>query len=175
MTCLNSLIEFIFFIWDGILSHNFEPRYGKLSNPWLTRSFRIFRPDQMAYSSEFHVQKQQFKCVPWSSFSREFQKSLGRAQKHPTEVFNKKNFLNKFEKLSIEHLHQSLFFNKVTELRPATLLRKRLRQKCFPVNFFELLRIPILQNIPGRLLLIMRWILIEQLHFHLSRYLLDQS
>ena len=36
ITCLDSLIESISFIWDGILSHNFEPMYDKLSNPWLT-------------------------------------------------------------------------------------------------------------------------------------------
>ena len=33
MTCLNSLTESISFIWDGMLSHNFEPMYDKLSNP----------------------------------------------------------------------------------------------------------------------------------------------
>ena len=33
---LNSLIDSISFIWDGILSHNFEPMYDNLSNPWLT-------------------------------------------------------------------------------------------------------------------------------------------
>ena len=36
MTCLDSLMESISFIWDGILSHNFEPMYDKLPNPWLT-------------------------------------------------------------------------------------------------------------------------------------------
>ena len=36
MTCLNSLMESISFIWDGILLHNFEPMYDKPSNPWLT-------------------------------------------------------------------------------------------------------------------------------------------
>ena len=36
MACLNSLIEFISFILDGILSHNFEPMNDKLSNPCLT-------------------------------------------------------------------------------------------------------------------------------------------
>ena len=33
MTCLNSLIESISFIWNGILFRNFEPMYDKLSNP----------------------------------------------------------------------------------------------------------------------------------------------
>ena len=36
ITCLNSLIESMSFIWDGILSHNFEPMYEKLNNPCLT-------------------------------------------------------------------------------------------------------------------------------------------
>ena len=31
-------------------------------------------------------------------------------------------------------------FNKVADLRPATLLKKRLRHRCFPVNFVKLLR-----------------------------------
>ena len=33
-----------------------------------------------------------------------------------------------------KHLCQSLFFNKVSGLSPATLLKKRLRHKCFPVK-----------------------------------------
>ena len=35
---------------------------------------------------------------------------------------------------------QSLFFNKVAGLRPATLLKKSLWHRCFPVNFVEFLR-----------------------------------
>ena len=38
-------------------------------------------------------------------------------------------------------------------LRPATLLKKRLWQRCFPVNFAKFLRTPFLQNTSGRLLL----------------------
>ena len=34
-------------------------------------------------------------------------------------------------------------------LRPATLLKKRLWHKCFPVNFAKFLRTPFLQNISG--------------------------
>ena len=36
ITCLNSLIESVSFLRDGMLSHNFEPMYDKHSNPWLT-------------------------------------------------------------------------------------------------------------------------------------------
>ena len=50
-------------------------------------------------------------------------------------------------------LLQSLFFNKVAKLRPATLLKKRLWHRRFLVNFAKFLRTPSLQNIFGRLLL----------------------
>ena len=38
-------------------------------------------------------------------------------------------------------------------LRPATLLKKILCHRCFPVNFAKFLRTPFLQNTSGRLLL----------------------
>ena len=34
-------------------------------------------------------------------------------------------------------------FNKVADLRPATLLKKRLWHRCFPVNFANFLRTPV--------------------------------
>ena len=37
--------------------------------------------------------------------------------------------------------------------RPATLLKKRLWHRCFPMNFAKFLRTPFLQNTSGRLLL----------------------
>ena len=40
-----------------------------------------------------------------------------------------------------------------TGLRPATLLKKRLWQRCLPVNFAKFLRTPFLQSTSGRLLL----------------------
>ena len=42
------------------------------------------------------------------------------------------------------HLWYSLFFNKAAVLRPATLLKKRLWHRCFPVNFAKFLRITFL-------------------------------
>ena len=43
-------------------------------------------------------------------------------------------------KFTGKHLRQSLFFNKVTVLRPATLVRKRPWHMCFPMNFTMFLR-----------------------------------
>ena len=57
----------------------------------------------------------------------------------------KKGVLRNFTKFTGKHLCQSL--------RPATLLKKKLWHRCFPVNFEKFLRTPFLQNTSGRLLL----------------------
>ena len=61
--------------------------------------------------------------------------------------------LKNFARFAGKYLCQSLFFNKVTDLRPATLFKKRLWHRCFSVHFVKFLRIPFLQNTSGRLLL----------------------
>ena len=58
---------------------------------------------------------------------------------HP-EVFCKKAVDRNFAKFTGKYLCQSFFFNKVASLRPATLLKKSLWHKCFPVNFAKFLR-----------------------------------
>ena len=52
-------------------------------------------------------------------------------------------------------LRQGLFFNGVTGLRVATLLKKKIWHKCFPVYFKKFLRTPYLQNTSERLLLVL--------------------
>ena len=59
----------------------------------------------------------------------------------------KKGDLRNITKLTEKHLCQGLFFIA------ATLLKKRLWHRCFPVNFMKFLRKPFLQNTSGRLLL----------------------
>ena len=49
-----------------------------------------------------------------------------------------KVFLEISKKFTGKHLCQSLFLNKVAGLRPATLLKKRLWHRCFPVYFFKI-------------------------------------
>ena len=53
------------------------------------------------------------------------------------DVFCKRGILRNFTKFTGKHLYQSLFLNKVAGLRPATLLKKRLWHRCFPVNFVD--------------------------------------
>ena len=64
-----------------------------------------------------------------------------------------KGVLRNFAKFTGKDLCQSLFFNKATDLRSATLLKKKFWRRCFPVNFAKFLRTLFLQNTPGRLLL----------------------
>ena len=52
--------------------------------------------------------------------------------------------LENFAHYTVKHPCWSLFFNKATGLRPATLIKKRLQQGCFLVNFAKLLRTPFL-------------------------------
>ena len=58
------------------------------------------------------------------------------------EVFYKKGVHRNFTKFTGKNLCQSLFFNKVAGLRPATLLKKWLWHRFFPVNFAKFLRTP---------------------------------
>ena len=57
---------------------------------------------------------------------------------------NKTGVLRNFAKFTWKHLSQSLFFDKVADLRLATLLKKRLWHRCFPMHFVKFLRTPFL-------------------------------
>ena len=63
--------------------------------------------------------------------------------------FNSVAGLRNFAKFTGKHLCQSIFFNKVAGLRPSTLLKKRLWQTCFPVNYAKFPRAPFIQNASG--------------------------
>ena len=58
------------------------------------------------------------------------------------EVFCIRGVLRNFTKFTGKHLCQTFLFNNVAGLRPATLLKKRLWRRCFPVNFVKFLRTP---------------------------------
>ena len=66
--------------------------------------------------------------------------SLYYTKRHPPEVFYKKGVLRNLATFIGKDLCPSLFFNKVAELRPATLLKKRLWYSCFSVNFAKFLK-----------------------------------
>ena len=62
------------------------------------------------------------------------------SMKQLPEVFYKNDVLKNFTKFPENRLCQSLYFHKVEYLRPATLLKKRAWQRCFPVNCAKFLR-----------------------------------
>ena len=66
--------------------------------------------------------------------------------KQPPEMFFKKVTLTNFAKFTGKHLCRSLYFNKIAGQKPATLLKKRLRWRRFPVNFAKLLTTTFLRN-----------------------------
>ena len=59
----------------------------------------------------------------------------------------KKGALRNFKKFTGKQLCQSLFFNKVAGLKPAILLKKRLWDRCFPVNFVKSLTTPFTEHL----------------------------
>ena len=65
------------------------------------------------------------------------------------DVFFKKYVLRNFAKFTGKHLRQSLYFDKVAGMRTATLLKERLWNRCFRVNFAKFLRTPFLQKTSG--------------------------
>ena len=115
---------------------------------WLTKSRDargVFRTQQSIYDRAF-LQKQlvngsdavqaimqyentEYNCAQYDRSSR-------------PEVFCKRDVLRNFAKFTGKHLCERLSFKKVAGLRPATLLKKSLWHKCFPVNLATLLRTP---------------------------------
>ena len=73
-------------------------------------------------------------------------KRLQRIRSSYQRCFIIKGVLRNFSKFTGKQLCQSLFFNKVAGVRPATLLRKRPWKRFFPVIFAKFLRTPFLQN-----------------------------
>ena len=61
-----------------------------------------------------------------------------------SQMFYKVIVLKNFAKVTEKLLCRSFCFNKVAGLQAGTLLRKRFRQRCFPMNFVKYLRTPIL-------------------------------
>ena len=86
----------------------------------------------------------------------------------------------KFRKIHKKTPLPESLFNKVSGLRPATVLKKRLWHRCFPVNFAKFLKTPFfteqfsLQNSSGLLLLSLRsfqdfkWLKSKHYQIHIS-------
>ena len=80
--------------------------------------------------------------VIYFTFSRGIFRSLSNVRSSRLEMLCRKGVLRNFAKFTQKRLFQSLFFSKVTGLKPATLLKKRLWHRSFPVNFAKFLKTP---------------------------------
>ena len=71
----------------------------------------------------------------------------------------KKGVIRNFTKFTGKYLCQRLFFNKIEGLRPATLFKKRLCHRCFPLNIVKFLRTPFcIEHFWWLLLIIVPWL-----------------
>ena len=83
----------------------------------------------------------------------------GFCQKHPPYVFCRNKCFRNFPKFKQENTYAwdpLLIKSQV----PATLIKKSLWYRCFPVNFGKFLGTPFLQNTSRRLLLFCLWLLL---------------
>ena len=64
------------------------------------------------------------------------------------EVSCKRGVLKNFAKFTGKHMCRSCFLNKTAGFRPAILLQKSFRNRCFPLNFVRFLRSPIFYRTP---------------------------
>ena len=90
------------------------------------------------WSSDFFVKE----MVHFLNFLNFLIHLLSFLKKQPLELFCNKGVLRNFAKFTGKHLYQSIFFDKVAGIRPATLLKKRHWHRCFLVNFAKFLRTP---------------------------------
>ena len=67
-------------------------------------------------------------------------------------MFYKKAVLKNFAIFTGKRLCWSLYFNENAGLQSCNFIKKRLRHRCFPVNYAKFLRAPVLKNISERLL-----------------------
>ena len=95
----------------------------------------------------------ELRCTKMGKYTVQSGKWSAIRYQSETNRFCKKGVLKDIAKFTGEQLHQRLFLNKVAGLRPATLFKKRLWHRCFPVNFAKFLRTPFSQNTSWRLLL----------------------
>ena len=68
----------------------------------------------------------------------------------------KQGVIKSIAKFTVKHLRQNLFFHKVAELRPATIIKNRLWHSFFPVSFAKFSKTPFKQSASRRLLLKVR-------------------
>ena len=139
----NKIIWYFYFFWNS--------NWKEIARPWEKAKKETLKTKT----------NRRRKWIDWNNFNsytpQSFQNMMSRSSR--PEVFCKKGDLRNFTKFTENHLCQSLFFNKVAGVRPATLLKNRLWHRCFPVNFVKFLRTPFFIEL-------LWWLLLDRSKLH---------
>ena len=112
-------------LFQNISQHSKDSNHDRVLFNWIcglwSWHFTAFSGDFLCEFSQIFLEKLFFGTNPDESSIPIPRWSI---QEQPPEVFYKKGALKNFTKSTGKHLCQSLFFNKVAVLRPATLLKK---------------------------------------------------
>ena len=122
---------------------------GRTNNHEIMGTFPTGSPKKKRLISKTKVRKERKSDTGWTNIS---DPGHTRFRSSHRRCSVRKAVLRNFAKFTRKHLCQSLFFNKVLGW-PATLLKRKLWNRCFSVNFEKLLRISFLHSTSGRLLL----------------------
>ena len=113
----------------------------EINRPWITKVLSIKEQSSSGFlRKSYYSRSSHRRCFVRKGVLRNLAKSTGKPLRQSL-------FLNKVA-------GRKVFFNKVAGLRPATLLKKRLWRRCFPVDIAKFLRAPFWQNTSGWLLLL---------------------
>ena len=113
-----------------------------------------------------------FSCILLVRFEYDLAGCVTLLRSSNQRSFIKKMFLKTSQNSWEKHLYRSLFFNKVAGIRPLTLLKERLWQRCFLVNFAKCLRTLFLQN-TSRWVLVSTYDLVFLPTFHQTKHCTD--
>ena len=98
------------------------------------------------FKYSFNIKKVYLLIINWNIFHDVFERVVQQCNRNMTKhnviknIFCKKDVLKNFAKFTGKYLFQSLFFNKVSGLSLAILIKKRLWHRYVPVNFAKFLR-----------------------------------
>ena len=115
-----------------------------INNHWTVEHRHWYNPKwvHLCWPKSDYLRAEKMRAVLYSNLLEKSENKINRSSR--PEVFCKKGVLRNFAKFTGKHLCNSLFFNKVAGLRPATLLRNRPWHKYFSVNLAKFLRTPFL-------------------------------
>ena len=127
----------MFYSWHFFLCL-YKETLSHMSNFILTTLFfKLIFDSYLDYSDHSYFDYKSWQTIFNWLFSFYFSACFLFKSSRP-EVFWRKGVLGYFTKFAVKHLYQALIFDKVTGLRPANLLKRRLWHRFFSYEFCEI-------------------------------------